>query len=338
MRDGKKIQFWLGMGFSLVCLAAIFLFVDVGQIIEGLRTANYGYISLSVLGILAFMVIRAIRWRFMLNNDIPFLPIFHIQNIGYMLTNLLPFRIGDVARAILIGNVPPITLARGLSTMVVERVLDMMFIVALLPFTLAEVETLPDWMQTGAQASGILALIAIVMLVVAANKRPLANRLATLILNRLTFLDTDTWLQRLDNILAGLVSLTRLRDGLILAALSILVWLPIIFAYYMGLLAVNLEPTVAMAGFVVCAAALSIALPSSPGQIGVFHAGVIAALAVLGQPEAPSASFAFIYHALNVLFMVLLGIIGIQRVGATFGNVVSTTQRFLQRDKTEIGD
>lgn len=327
----KSAQVWIGIIISVVCLVAIFFFIRPAEILAALRTANYSYLGLTALGVLVFMAIRAVRWRYMLNNDVAWLEVFHIQNIGYMLTNLLPLRIGDVARAVLIGNVPPVTLARGISTMVVERILDMLFIVTLLPFTLAEVEQLPDWIQAVARAWGIAALAIIIMLIVAANQRPFANRIATFILDRLPFLDTGAWLRRLDDLLAGLNSLTRLKDGLVLILLSILTWLPIIFSYYYTMRAVNLAPTVPMAGFVVCAAAFSIAAPSSPGQIGVFHAGVIAALRILGQPEGQSASFAFLYHALNLLLMVILGFIGVYATGATFGNVVASTQAFIKR-------
>lgn len=330
--NGKqRRQFWLGMIVSAACLAAIFFFIEPREIVTALQTARYGYLALSALGVVAFLLLRAVRWRFMLNNDAPWRDVFHIQNIGYFLTAILPLRLGDVARAVLIGNVPPITLPRGISTMVVERVLDMLFIVTLLPFTLAGVERLPDWMRNGARVSGIAALGAIVVLIVAANQRPFAQRIATAVLDRLPFLNTAVWVQRLDSLLIGLVSLTRLKDGLILTALSVIIWLPIIFAYYTSLLAVNLQPTLLMAAFVVCAAAFSVALPSSPGQVGVFHAGVIAALQVLNQPQANAASFAFLYHALNIGVVALLGAVGIYSTGATFRNVVASTRAFMQR-------
>lgn len=330
----NKRQFWAGMLVSMACLAAIFLFIQPAEILKALRVARFEYVGLSVVGIIAFLMVRAVRWRFMLDNDVPWRTVLHIQNIGYLLTNILPFRVGDVARAVLIGNVPPVTLARGLSTMVVERILDMLFIVTLLPFTLAEVEQLPDWMRAGARISGILAVSAIVLLIIAANKRPLTLKITGWLLEKVRFLDTEAWLKRIDDLLAGLSSLTQLKSGLILLVLSIVIWIPILISYHLVLLSVNIHPTPAMTGFVVCAAALSIALPSSPGQIGVFHAGVIGALQVLGQPEAASASFAFLYHALNLLLMVLSGLVGLYGTGATFGQIVASTQAFITNRKT----
>jgi glycosyltransferase 2 family protein len=325
----KRRHFWLGMLISLACLVAIFFFIEPAEILQALANARYGYLTLAGAGVVAFLMIRAVRWRFMLGNDAPWTQVFHIQNIGYFLTFILPFRLGDVARALLIGNVPPITIARGISTMVVERILDLLFIITLLPFTLASVERLPAWLQDVARFSGFAAVGAIVLLIIAANQRPFAARLATALLGRFSFLETRRWVGRLDSLLAGLDSLTRPRDGFLLVILSILTWLPILFAYHMGLLAVNLSPTLAMSAFVVCVAAFSVAAPSSPGQVGVFHAGVIAALELLRQPHAEAASFAFLYHALNLVSVTILGLIGIYGTGATFSKVVASTRAFV---------
>jgi uncharacterized protein (TIRG00374 family) len=333
-QSNGKWRFWAGMLISLVCLGAIFYFIEPAEIVVALRTARYEYLLASALGIVAFLVLRAVRWRFLLDNDAPWWTVFHIQNIGYMLTNLLPLRLGDVARAVLIGNVPPITIARGVSTMVIERILDLLFIVTLLPFTLSLVEQLPEWMRAAALASGFLALAGILVLIVAANQRPFAMRLARNILTRLRLGRFESGLELLDNLLAGLSSLTRVRDGLILLVLSVLVWLPILLAYYFTLRAVHMQPTAEMTAFVVCAAAFSVALPSSPGQVGVFHAGVIAALQVLGQPAAESASFAFLYHALTMVVVILLGLWGIASTGATFRQVVASAQSLRRQKET----
>ena len=331
----NRRQFWVGIGTSVVSIVIILLLIDPSEIIDSLKQADLSYIGLSALGILVFMMIRAIRWRYMLANEISWVKTFHIQNIGYMFNMVLPLRLGDVARAVLIGNVPPITLARGLSTMVVERILDMMFIVALLPFTLAEVVSLPAWMQDGARASGIVAVAAIGILIVAANQRKLANRWGTAVLNRIPFLDTEQWIGRMNELLDGLGSLTRLKDSLVLVFLSIAVWIPILFAYRWGIQGVGGQVSLLGASFVVCAAALSIALPSSPGQIGVFHIGVTAAMLALGQSDGASGGFAVVYHALNLISMIILGLIGLTSTGATFSSVIETTQRFVRRQQKE---
>lgn len=325
-------QLWLGIGVSLASLILIFVFIKPAEIIDALQQANFFYLALGSTAVFFFFILRAVRWRFLLRNQLPLRPVFHIQNIGYMLNAFLPARLGDFARAVLVGSIPPVTIATGLSTTVVDRLVDMVFVVAVLPFTLASVARLPDWMETGARATGIVAVAGIVVLIIAANQRPFVERIATAVFQRIPFLDTNAWVRRVDDLLKGLDALSSPKDGLILIFLTILVWIPIIFAYYIGMTAVGLQVTWVMAVFVFAAAALSVALPSSPGQIGVYHAGVIAALALLGQPEPAAASFAFSYHALNmILIPTILGVIGLTATGSTFKTVIDNTQAFMKR-------
>ena len=345
MEEEKKSskQVWVGIGVSIICLAAIFFFIEPAQIWESLKSAHYGYLLLTTLSIILYLLIRAWRWRFMLENEIAITPTFHIQNIGYLVNNYLPLRLGDITQAVLIGNVPPITIARGLSTVVMARILDMMFIVLLLPFTLSQVETIPEQIQSLTRVVSIVVTAAIVVLVIAANQRPFVQKVATLLLNRLVSfgkilskLDVEAWVRRIDDFLVGLSSLTSLKSGVILIISTVIIWVPIIAAYYAGMLAVGLQPTIAMAAFVMCAAAFSIAAPSSPGQVGVFHAGVIFTLVtILGQPEGAAASFAFLYHGIYFVLMTVLGIIGLLATGSTFSHVIATTRHYVNKKDDE---
>ncbi|MCB8961292.1 MAG: flippase-like domain-containing protein [Ardenticatenales bacterium] len=331
----RRPQFWIGMIISLLCLGAIFWIIDPAEIWSALQTANYAFLLLSALGLFVAQILRGYRWRFMLGNKISFGNTFHIINIGFMFNYLLPLRLGEAIRAVLIGNVPPLTVAQGLSTMIVERLFDLLFIVTLLPFTLANAASLPDNLRLAARTSGVLAIIGVIILIVAANQRPLASRIARAILDRLPLIDGAIWGQRFDELMQGLDSLTRLGDAARLIGFTLLVWLPIIAAYYWGLLAVGITPTWSMAAFTVCAAALSIAAPSSPGQVGVYHGGVIFALTqIMGQPEGPAAAFAFLYHAINFLLVLILGVIGIFATGATFGRVLAVATAWANRDKS----
>lgn len=317
----RKPQLWIGIIISVACLVAIFLVVDSAELLAALRTTQPLYLVFAILFLLIYMLLRAVRWRYMLENKISVRRVFHLQNIGYMLTQILPLRLGDPARAVLVGSEPDVTVGQGLSTMVVERLLDMLAIIVLLPFTLATVPALPDWMSAGAQTSGVLAIGAIGVVILAANFRTLVAQLLT----RLRM--PEKLVSLADDLLAGLKTLTHWRSGLMLTLLSILPWIPIIFAYQLVMRSVGLTPTYLQAGFVVCAGALSIALPSSPGQVGVFHAGATLAIVALGMSEAAGASFAFIYHALNFTFIVVLGIIGLARTQSTLGNVIQQTRQ-----------
>lgn len=332
----KRTQFWLGIIISALCVLIILWLIEPAEIATALRTANYAYLAACALGIILFLIFRAIRWRLMLDNDVSWAQTFHIQNIGYMLGMLMPFRLGDLARAILIGNVPKMSFSRGATTMVVERILDLLFFVVLLPFTLSSIERLPEPLQTGATISGLIGLFAIGLLIVAANQRPFVNRLATAVLDRIPFMQTEQWLKQVNYILDGLNKLTNWRDGLLLIFWSIMIWLPILAIYYLVMLSVGLTVTPLAAALVTCIAAFSVAAPSSPGQIGVFHLAVIAALTeLLNQPENPATAFAILYHTTQFLVFIIMGLLGLFGAGTTFRHVISVARSWRQTNQPE---
>jgi uncharacterized protein (TIRG00374 family) len=334
---GKRLQFWIGILISVLCIAAILLIIKPGDIWGVIKRANVAYLLLAFLGLLFFLVFRAIRWRFMLNGGldvregVDYLSVFHVQNVGYLVTNILPFRLGDVARAVLIGNIPPATIGQGVSTVLVERVLDMLFIVVLFPFTLASAVDLPQEWKTAVIVAGFLSLFAAVVFVAAANLPDVSIRIVAWFCDRIRFLDTERWTAMVQNLLQGLDTLTRWKDAFILLLLSILVWIPLILGYYIGINALNLDVSLSEAAFVVCIAAFSLAAPSSPGGLGVQEAAIAFAMSgVLNFPSDAAVSFALVYRTLYYILTGVLGILGINRLGETFGSVVASTRSLMK--------
>lgn len=325
----RQGQLWLGLGLSVVSIVAILLLIDPAEIWATLQTADYRYLLVSAVCTVLFLVFRAFRWHLLLQQQASWSQLFHIQNIGYLLTMLLPFRLGDVARVGLIGTQPRVSVAQGLSTMVVERIFDLLFFAILLPLTMTRIQQFPPELRGVAAVAAGLSLTGLLVLIVAANQRARVLGLTTAVVSHLPLLKKSTpfWAKQADGILSGLSSLTRWRDALQLLFWSILIWLPVIFAYYIMMVAVGLTVTPAEAAFVTSVAAFSVAAPSSPGQFGVFHASVTFALALLGQPEAAAVSFAILYHLSYYVMMILMGIIGLLGAGTTFGRVVALARK-----------
>ena len=310
----KKRQFWVGMVISLLCLGGMFWLIRPSEIAQAIRQTNPRFLLWTALYLGIYLLFRAVRWRYLLGNRVAQGKLFHIQNIGQMLTQLLPFRLGDVARAVLVGHQPGVSVPQGVTTMVVERLLDMLLMVLLLPLALLQLTTMPDWLRQVALVSGVASVGLIFILIVMANRRPFAHKIVDWSCHALPRLNAQTMHQRTADLLEGLVAFTTWRATLTLLGLTVLTWLPVVLAYNAALQAVQLPPSLLNATFIMIVGAFAVAAPSSPGQIGVFHVGVIAAMTVLGQPAEAAASLAVLYHALNFLIMVLSGILAVNSV------------------------
>ncbi len=265
----------------------------------------------------------------MLGSGIPYLPIFHAQNIGYLITNVLPFRLGDLARAYLVVAAPEVRdvdLPKALSTVALERILDVLVIVILFGITLPMVPRVPEGMRTTGTLFSIIAATGFALMVLAAAKRSRALQIAESVLRRIRRIDADAWLSWGKSFLDGLAVLTRVGLFLPVLGLSLLLWLFILLGYFGGIRGVAPEASWSAAALAVCAAAFGISLPSSPGSLGVYHLAVIAGLSVFPIPEQDAASFAIVFHAEMVLVNVAMGLIGLWQSGRKLSRVMDAVQ------------
>jgi uncharacterized protein (TIRG00374 family) len=63
---------------------------------------------------------------------------------------------------------------------------------------------------------------------------------------------------------------------------------------------------------VLLGANLAIAVPSTPGQLGALEAGVVAVLAIVHVPPEQALAFALVYHVMQLLPIVLVGLSGLR--------------------------
>jgi uncharacterized protein (TIRG00374 family) len=334
----KKRQFLLGMVISLLCLGGMFWLIKPAEIAQAIQQTDARYLVGTAVYLLIYLFLRAVRWRFLLGNRISQAKLFHMQNIGQMLTQLLPFRLGDVARAVLVGQQPGLSVPQGFTTMVVERLLDMLLMVLLLPLALLQIAALPGWLRQAALVSGVATVGLILFLIVVANKRPLAHKQLTWLGNKWSRLQNEKLHQQLDNLLDGLTAFTQWRTALTLLGLSLLIWVPVVLAYTAALQAVHLPASIINATFIMIVGAFSVAAPSSPGQIGVFHMGVIAAMTALGLPAEAAASLAVLYHAINFLLMVLSGVVGLNSIQLSWAGLTQSLGIRVDTPSPELAD
>lgn len=320
----SSLSLWIGLAISGICIVVLLQLIDVQEAIHEISTADYRLVALGGLAQVVFLILRTFRWRFMLNHVVKWGQVFHIQNIGYMLTMLLPFRLGDLIRAYLIGRVKPLNFMQGASSMVLERILDLLVIIILFPFAIQGLPELPNSVQNAAYIFGAAAVIGVGVLIFMANMPDLFRNMARWVLDQIPFMDTEIWLERLDGIVAGLDSLTSVKNAAYLLASSFVIWLPILYSYWITMQAVGIEASWSVAIFTVCIAAFGVAVPSSPGQIGVFEAAVsLALVTAVGQAvSTTAASFGIIYHAVQYLVLITVGVIGLIAQGESFGSLV----------------
>ncbi len=330
-------QFWIGVVASLLCLALALAGIEWNQVDLALRQADWRYLFPSGGALLACVGARAIRWRILLGPQVSLADAFAVINVGYLVSNVLPFRLGDPARAVAIGLKDEVKTSAALSTVVVERVLDMLMVVLLLAATGPFVGQ-AGWIRKAGVFAGVAALAALAVLVVLAQRPDWGRRALLWSLARASRVDQDRWLETMGGLLEGLAALRSARRAAGLVAWSVAIW-AFAAGYYFAILRAFLDqPSLVEASFLTCATGLGMALPSSPGAMGVFHSIARYALQLpFGVSEEKAVVVAFASHTFQYVIVCLLGLIGLLRQNLSLGQLragVATIKSYGEVDAT----
>jgi len=132
LRMGWK--FALGIGVSAFFIWVVLRGVNPAEVIDQISQANPWYFLASVFVGTAGYFIRALRWKVLLHPIKPDTALrsrFAGISIGFAINNLIPARVGELARAFALTRVEPITLSGSVGSLVVERFLDSIVLVTL---------------------------------------------------------------------------------------------------------------------------------------------------------------------------------------------------------------
>jgi hypothetical protein len=309
-----------GLLISVVALGAVLYFVDFQKLVEAIQQANYWLIALGGLASFTWLLIRSKVWHTLLSEKVPYRDVFFVINEGYLLNNLLPFRLGEVGRAFLLGNkVDRDGKAPGFwkvfSSILVERALDMACAVSVLVISMAFVVG-ASWALPTALITGAVVAVGLIFLYVLARNRDWALGMLDKLGKR--------WpvLLRLGGgilpaFLSGISVLTETSRFLRTVGWMLTNWGMAILQYYILLRAFFPEAELRQAVFTLGVAALGIATPSSPGNIGVLEGVIVAALAVFRLDYSTSLAYAITIHLLQYMITTLLGAYGLSQEGQT---------------------
>jgi len=314
----RVIEIAVSLGFLVLALQGI----NFQLMWRALSGADYIWLVPAVLITVALLVLKSWRWGllFLPEYHLPFGSLMTALCAGYLASNVLPARLGEVVRLVLLTSEQPVSVARTFSTIVVERLLDVLTLLVMLVFLLPFVQ-LPLAMTRAAQALGILALIAAGVMVLLSYWKERLLRWARAVLVHFPPLNRPGVYEAIGHLIDGFATL-RGRLGLVLIGVSLLGWVGVIGEAWAVAQAFRLDLPLTAIVFAVVVTTLGMLVPSSPGYIGVFHYLVTVALAPFGVPKETAISFALVWHGVNYLTLSLSGVIALWIHGTSLGQVL----------------
>lgn len=325
MKPGRWVGLIVGLLASGLALAMVLRWSGWGPLSESLQDVQPGYLGLGLGVFLVSMMARVECWRILIGRPVGFLRVLATLNEGYLLNNVLPWRMGELGRAILLGRQSGLSAPMVLSTIFVERLYDMILAVGLMLILLPLVAG-AAWAARAAWVGGAAVCVAVAFLGFAL-RRPQA---------------VETALARLPGPAAGWRRLwASFREGLgvlrtpgrLLRSFAWMVvsWLLATVEYWLILRAVlpTVEPL--WAAFMLAATLLGVAVPSLPGYLGVFEAACVAALSVFGVSPDRALATALVLHGMVFAVASLIGAVALVLDGETLTGLFREVRAYLPR-------
>ena len=286
-----------GIAVSLGCLYFATKGTDwthVGAVLAGARPF---WILAVMVASLATVYIRAQRWRVLLRplGEVPLYPALSATAIGFGASSILPFRLGELLRPALLGRRAGVGMSAALSSVVLERLFDVLLVIAcFLGVSLIYPEVPPE-MRHGAFVLAGLAAVGFIVLVVMQRHRERTEAVVARVLDRLP----DRLATRLGPLVAsfmsGLAGLADLPTVLLVLWYSAYLWGVITLTFMFSFLALDTHvPLVAASLTTVVVVAAAVFLPQAPGFVGTWQAGCVLALGLFGVSQEVAVGYSLL--------------------------------------------
>ncbi|MBI2910935.1 MAG: flippase-like domain-containing protein [Chloroflexi bacterium] len=297
-------------GLGIGVLVGLLLAIGLPDVWSHLERLDLRWLALAAPLYAASLLVRGVRWHLLLRPLQPrsgWLDTTAISTLGWSLNNVLPFRLGEIARLHLQSARGGVGFASLLPSALAERVLDVIVLVGivaagLLLLGLPVIAPVP----ATALAASLAVLLSLALL-------PFAWRLAPARWMRNIRALLPQRLRPLRTMLAdyGRATQATLHGPTLVwaLALTVLAWTVQGLQYTTLFLALGVEPDPRLMAMGFAIFMLTFAVNFVPGQVGTYEAFFVAVFSALqvADPEVLLA-IALATHSANFLFLSLLGL------------------------------
>ena len=317
---------------------ALVSLLAVGLLLWFLRHANladvWGQVQQARLGLLvaALLVVaatywaRAVRWRYLLTPIGPtrFRTVFRATVIGFAALGLLPLRAGDALRAYLLARQEGLSLSAAFATIVVERVLDLIAVLALLALYVtvaADVSGLSSAQVRLVELVGLAALVLAVVLWVLASHPRRVEELAMSAGRVLPHAAARKLATIAHAFSVGLAVARRPRELVPAVAWSFVIWTMGAAEVWIVTRAFGMALPFAGSFLLQGLLVVGVAVPT-PAGAGSFHEAYRYGMTTFfGAPNDGAIAAAIVLHAISFVPVILLGLLFMAQDGLTIGRL-----------------
>ena len=321
----------LGFGVSALLLWYALKGIDFGEVVTALRGSDLTLWALCTVASQLIFPLRALRWRTILDPVAPKLPVgplWRATAIGMMANNVLPARAGELVRVFaLVRERKDVPWSAALASLAVDRVFDALCVVLLIVVAMLAPDFPAGLAIAGRPVQSIATVMAGVVVMAFGGLFAIANwpHAMESIAVRITGVVLPRFRHRVGALVHSLAAgLAVVREPARFAATfawAMVHWLMNALAFWFGFKAVGIVAPFTAALFVQGIIVIGVAVPSSPGFVGVFETAAKLSLPVYGISEAQAVTWAIGFHVLSYIPITVIGAWYFLRMGLHLGDV-----------------
>lgn len=314
----SSLRLLLGLLLAIAILGVLASRMDGRAVASALRSANPWLLLASFGTTLASIWIKAQRWALAVAAGVGSPPrrrAFAATAIGIAGNLLLPARLGDFARVLVLRRHNPVAAPRALLASWSAQLFDLIAVAAILAGAGLAGHALAPLPALFGVLGAVLGLLVFLW---GAHRWPRgAERLEATLPAFLRRRLGDT----LVNARQGLSFLGHPRTIAAVVGYTVLVWISDSLGMWLGLHAFGIPASPLVAALLVAAIGLSFVLPLTPGNVGTYQVICVLVLGTIGVPDAHAFALGIGFQGFSFGSMVLLGLVLLQREGLSLGQL-----------------
>ena len=315
----SSIKYLMSFALSAVFLYIAFYDVNFGQVMQRVEQASIFWIIVFIAALLLSHLLRAIRWKVILSSvkpDAKLKNLFGALMVGYGVNCVVP-RLGEISRAALLGKWERISRSAMFGTVIVERVIDMIFLgLAVLVSVFIWTESLYDkfvWLKSALYITGAGMFLIILFLYLTIKMKKKFYGIILKMIGKISGKAAEKSAYIFDMLTEGFSSLKGTKNYIYTIVLSIAIMMVYALVSYIGFYTIGMQNikhvTYEMGWVLMSISAIGVVIPT-PGATGSYHTLTKAALVLLfGFNETISLAYAFLTHIISYLLFIIIALI-----------------------------
>jgi len=291
----KNIVTVSGFIISVVMLYFSLKDINATAILETLKKADYRLLFIPLLFIFFSIMLSSFKWQKISGGNVRFADTFISLMIGLFVNNVLPARIGEIAKGYVLSKRKGISFTYAISTVFVDRIFDLAGLL-LITLVFFPKHSLP---LNVSQAIYVLIglLTACVILLIVFSRERFANTIAGK-LKKIQKPFLAKFAKRIIEIQGNLKRIQSPLNIILFIVIAFFQWLSMSAALYFVMLTLGVHIKFVYAPFVCALLNMGLTIPSSPGYIGVYQFLLVYLLSIFDVPKHEGFTASVLFHAL----------------------------------------